>query len=156
MEGGGERDGQVAETGVRQADAPETEPPRRGTSRPPSRRPRNHGVVRLHPRHRVRIAIGLPGREGEVEAAAENLSVGGVFVVTRGDRAAVGDAVELTLVLPNRAEPLRCVGRVAWLREGRSEGEVAPGMGVEFAEIEEATLVAIREFLAYHEPDVGS
>ena len=151
MEDGGEREGQVADTGVRRADASESEPPRRGTSRPPSRRPRNHGVVRLHPRHQVRLAIGLPGEGSEGEASAENLSVGGVFVATRADRPAVGEEVDLTLVLPNRPEPIRCVGRVVWLREASSSGEVAPGMGIEFAELEEPATVAIREFLSYHE-----
>jgi len=153
---GGERDGEVAETGVRRSEAPDAGPPRQGTSRPPSRRPRNHGVVRLHPRHQVRIAIGLASQGGEDDdTIAENLSVGGVFVATRRERPAVGEEIELTLVLPNVNEPLRCLGRVAWLREGSSEGGLSPGMGIEFAESEEAVRVAIRQFLSYHDPDGG-
>lgn len=155
MAAGGERDGGVAETGVRRSEAPEAVPPRRAASRPPSRRPRHHGVVRLHPRHRVRIAIGISGQEGDDGTVAENLSVGGVFVATRRVRPGVGEQIELALVLPNVTEPLRCLGRVAWLREGSAEGGLLPGMGIEFAELEESARVAIRQFLSYHEPDGG-
>lgn len=119
----------------------------RASSAPPSRRTSQRAAVRVHRRHRVEVSISLVSESNLFSGQSENLSVGGVFVVTDAIRPAVGAEIELRVELLTLREPLRCLGRVAWHRE-----RGPAGLGVEFLGLGEAEIAALREFLRYRAP----
>ncbi|MBN2196363.1 MAG: PilZ domain-containing protein [Polyangiaceae bacterium] len=107
--------------------------------------------MRVHRRHPVEIVIELRDDARHQTASTENLSVGGVFIATQGERPEVGSEVELSLELPGVATPMHCVGRVAWHRERSPKSDAPPGMGVEFEGLGESEIAILRQFLLYGE-----
>ncbi len=67
--------------------------------------------------------------DAQLEGEAVDIGLGGVFI--RSDFLEVpGTAVDLQLSLPQRPEPLKVRGRVAWIAERPPRG---PGMGIAFS-----------------------
>jgi|SRR5689334_21152756 len=79
---------------------------------------------------------------------AENVSDGGVFVVSR-ELKPIGTEVEMTIKLPGpkNLAPVWALGVVVWIRETSSKAEVPLGMGIQFRLIADDALRRIRDYV---------
>jgi len=85
--------------------------------------------------------------------AAENVSVGGLFVATY-DLQALGDVVELEFTLSDGIdECIRVRGEVRWVRQYNSRRRnVAPGLGLRFLDLRPEDLRRIERFVRFRSP----
>lgn len=85
---------------------------------------------RRHPRHDLKLLVQLSSGERAFELTSENVSLGGIFLETKGAPLQLHDTVTLQVVLPeqNHGRDLRIPieGVVVYLVEGK-------GAGVEFS-----------------------
>ncbi|HKQ68354.1 MAG TPA: TIGR02266 family protein [Polyangiaceae bacterium] len=122
-----------------------------------SREPGESGPVavmearRAHARHDVELEVTLESETNFYQGLTENLSEGGLFIATHLVRP-LGTSIEVSLKLPNLAEPIRAVGTVRWIREYSDTSDTSPGMGVRFEQIEPEQQERIREFVAARPP----
>jgi uncharacterized protein (TIGR02266 family) len=77
---------------------------------------------------------------------AENVSDGGVFVVTR-ELKPIGTEVELTIKLPGSMVPIWTLGVVCWIRDTAGNVDAPLGMGIQFRLITDDALRKIRDFV---------
>jgi type IV pilus assembly protein PilZ len=77
---------------------------------------------------------------------ATNISQGGLFINTRKPLP-VGTAVRLIIQLPGAAFPFDMEGRVTRVAEWDNRSNVAPGMAVEFTDLDRAKRAVIEEFV---------
>jgi uncharacterized protein (TIGR02266 family) len=105
---------------------------------------------RANPRFLVDLDVSLGSDHNFYTGLAENLSVTGVFVATHRVRP-IGESIEICIHLPQGPE-IRGIGTVRWLRPYDETRATAPGMGVEFLELEPESLREIEAFLAEREP----
>lgn len=98
-------------------------------------------------RHPARVEVAFV-HEGSVQRAHSNdISPGGLFIVS-DVLLPVDETFKLAFKLPQREEPARAVGRVAWVREEPGEGPDEPrGFGVQFVEIASSDVAAIEAFV---------
>ena len=99
-------------------------------------------VRRAHERAELRLEVTVEGEYAYFPGLIENLSEGGVFVVTDCTRA-VGALIAVEFQLEGRDEPIRVVGEVRWLRRraGAKQGPV--GMGLRFVDLADEDAEAI-------------
>jgi type IV pilus assembly protein PilZ len=77
---------------------------------------------------------------------ATNISQGGVFINTRKPLA-VGTSVKLLIQLPGTGVPFDISGRVTRVNDWDNKHNVAPGMAIEFTELDAATFERIQAFI---------
>lgn len=77
---------------------------------------------------------------------ATNISKGGLFINTRSPMP-VGTIVRLMISLPDAAFPFDLKGRVIRVNEYDNPGNLVPGMGVEFLDIDEEKRLRIERFV---------
>jgi len=77
---------------------------------------------------------------------ATNISQGGLFINTRKPLA-VGTTVKLIIQLPGAAFPFDMMGRVTRVCAWDNHTNVAPGMGIEFTELDGAKRERIEAFV---------
>lgn len=83
---------------------------------------------RQYPRFPLVLRVDYPDRANPLGEWTENVSAGGVFVRTE-QTFDVGENVEIAISFPGLLDPIRVVGRIAWVRES---GPIQPGgIGVE-------------------------
>lgn len=77
-----------------------------------------------------------------------NISTGGLFLETSEPLQEDAPLV-LEFVLPDRKDPIRCRGRVAWVNSPLNpvKPQLPPGMGIQFLDLLLADMQAIREFM---------
>ncbi len=77
-----------------------------------------------------------------------NISTGGLFLETV-EPLPENTPLELEFVLPDRQDPIRCRGRVAWVNSpsGPVKPQLPPGMGIQFLDLLLVDMQAIREFM---------
>ena len=84
---------------------------------------------RRHPRHDLQLVVQLSSGERTFELTSENVSLGGIFLVTDGEPLPLGETVQLDVVLPGvnhgRDKRISLDGVVLYLVPGK-------GAGVEF------------------------
>lgn len=82
----------------------------------------------------------------------QNISTGGLFVATDTLRK-VGERVTLRLMLPHARGPLTIDAEVRWIREAsaRLKRDGAPGMGLQFLDLEPQAATAIDRFMQGHD-----
>ncbi len=97
---------------------------------------------RLH--HEVAVAYRSVG--GFLSDWATNISRGGLFINTRRPLA-VGTVVKLIIQLPGAAFPFDMVGRVTRVAEWGNGVNLAPGMGIEFTDVDAAKRDRIEAFV---------
>jgi molecular chaperone DnaK len=103
-----------------------------------------------------RVAIGLRVRlayvtvDEFVERFAVNVSRGGFFVRTRDPRAA-GTLVKFTLLLAGGEPAVRGTGVVKWVSEPSAYGRAAPGMGIAFTSLDDASRALVDRMIALRE-----
>jgi len=108
---------------------------------------------REQPRVRMETEIDLTSASNFFSGFSENLSDGGVFVAT-DRRVPIGAEVELAFRLPDGTE-VRGRGVVRWTRSSHdavSGIDAAPGVGVQFVELNGPAEEAVRRFLATRDP----
>ncbi len=85
---------------------------------------------RRHPRHEVKLVVQLSSGERTFELTSENVSLGGIFLVTHGEPLPLHETVQLELVLPSvnngRDKRISIAGVVLYQVPGK-------GAGVEFS-----------------------
>ena len=81
----------------------------------------------------------------ESDTLMSNLSAGGCFIRTTR-MLPPGAPIRVKFELPGRTDPVNATGRVRWVEE--SDDPEERGMGVQFQDIEEADLLALKEFIA--------
>ena len=95
-------------------------------------------------RHRIDLAANVrilsPGQPSTIWASTQNISEKGMFVVT-SEVCSVDSELLCDVALPSLNLPVR--GRVVWVHGGPR-----PGMGIEFLDLSEADLTALREAVA--------
>ncbi len=99
----------------------------------------------------VHIDLEVSSDQGSYSGVTRDLSEAGVFIVTELD-CPVGTQVDLSLRLPNRSEPCRCVGEVRWVRTAEADKDIPPGLGLRFVLLEPEARRAIQAFLAERTP----
>lgn len=106
-------------------------------------------VDRGAPRVRAQVRIHYGAEPGTLLTEfSVNLSTGGVYIETP-HVLAPETPLTLEFFLPNKTEPVRCAGRVAWVNrpEEMVKPDLPPGMGVQFLDLRLADLTAVREFV---------
>jgi uncharacterized protein (TIGR02266 family) len=104
---------------------------------------------RRAPRVPARLQVLFGGAAGEVLTDfTVNVSTGGVFIETTR-RFAVGDPLQTSFLLPDRAQPVRCRSQVAWVNEADRPltPSLPPGIGLQFLEISAEDRAAIISFV---------
>lgn len=98
--------------------------------------------------HRVEVEldVSLGSDEHLYVGLTENLSLSGVFVATH-ILLRIGERLGLKVHLPERAKSVHGVGVVRWVRACSPDTATAPGMGIEFEELDEGCLDALESFL---------
>ncbi len=106
-------------------------------------------VRRGHPRLRTVLAVTARGPHELMRGLTENLSRGGLFVVTR-HALDPGTEMDLSLVFPEIGQVLDVVAVVRWVRlESASQ---PAGMGLEFTELPTGGDAVIDQFLSQSAP----
>lgn len=100
----------------------------------------------------MQIEVNFGSEHNFYTGLSENLSEGGIFVVTpnvlpRGTRM----TVEFTL--PDQGEPIKAQGVVRWTRElENADPDYPSGMGIQFEAIEGGNEARVLEFFRSREP----
>jgi uncharacterized protein (TIGR02266 family) len=76
-----------------------------------------------------------------------NISEGGMFVATHV-ALPTGALVGLHFELPRHPPRIMTLGEVRWSREYTGNDDVPPGLGIRFVGLDEASILAIRKFVA--------
>lgn len=76
-----------------------------------------------------------------------NISEGGVFVATHVILTP-GSLLGLHLEIPRQSKRIVALGEVRWSRPYTGNDDVPPGLGIKFLGLDEASVLAIREFVA--------
>ena len=97
---------------------------------------------RLH--HELAVAYRTVG--GFLSDWATDISRGGLFINTRKPLP-VGTVVKLIIQLPGAAFPFDMVGRVTRVAEPRVDAKAAPGMGIEFTDVDGTKRDRIESFV---------
>jgi uncharacterized protein (TIGR02266 family) len=106
---------------------------------------------RIHPRFAVDLDVTMSSEHNFYAGFAENISSGGLFIATHVLKP-VGEKLEISVKVPNRADPVRCMGAVRWVREYSERSNVPPGLGIRFLDLPAADAEAIEQFLKDREP----
>lgn len=120
---------------------------------------------RRHARYVLSLAITMEGENNFYAGLSENISEAGVFIATHRTLP-IGTPVVLSFTLPSSDEPLSIGGTVQWVRgpdaaaprdsmfgADRESETVKPGMGVQFSDVGEESLRAIRAFMSRRSPE---
>jgi uncharacterized protein (TIGR02266 family) len=100
-----------------------------------------------------RFEVHLPVKLGvhpqrQVHESSADMSTGGIFI--EADHIVpVGTLLNVEFTLPNDGTIIKCSARVAWLNGPmlRREPQLPPGMGLEFLNMDDQGVSAIRNFL---------
>ncbi|MBK7584606.1 MAG: TIGR02266 family protein [Myxococcales bacterium] len=102
-------------------------------------------------RFAVELDVSISSDHNFYAGFTENLSAGGIFVATHALKAA-GSLIELCIFLPGASGAIRGKGEVRWIRNYQEGGDVPPGMGIRFVELEAGSPERIESFLRQREP----
>lgn len=107
--------------------------------------------MRRHARYRVELDVDFGTEHNFYAGFVENLSAGGVFIVTHQLRP-IGSLIQFTIQLPTRNRPVTGLGEVRWVREYNEDTGTEPGMGLRFVEISHDDNELIRNFVERRDP----
>lgn len=119
---------------------------------------------RRHARYALSLAVTMQGDNNFYVGLSEDISEGGLFIATFY-LLPIGTPVELSFTLPNTDEPITASGTVQWLRgpdaiassenifgAGGDPHGVAPGIGIQFHDLDAAERTTIRNFMQRRQP----
>ncbi|MFU8804990.1 MAG: TIGR02266 family protein [Bradymonadaceae bacterium] len=102
-------------------------------------------------RVKLRVAVTLESISNFYGFSID-VSEGGIFVAMR-DELPVGSFVDLEFRIPDVEEPFEVLGEIRWHRTVYDpEGEVFPGYGIAFMNLDDAGLEHIRNFIQTRGP----
>jgi uncharacterized protein (TIGR02266 family) len=101
---------------------------------------------RVAQRFQVDLELTLQSQSTIWMGHAENVSDGGVFVVTK-ELKPIGTEVEITLKLPGMLLPIWALGVVCWIRDAAGNVDAPLGMGIQFKLIADESLRRIRDYV---------
>ena len=113
------------------------------------------GVVFDDKRHQKRVSaaleVTLTSSHNFFSGITADISEGGVFIATH-QRYSIGTEFNLTLTLEGKI--IKVLAKVVWIRENSPflSEDIAPGMGLNFVDINEDDLNFIENFLKKKEP----
>lgn len=108
-------------------------------------------LYRTHERIALETPVSMESENNFYAGISDNISEGGVFVATY-DAPPLGSIVDLKLSLPDHPEPFCFSGVVRWHRAfGAACSGMPPGVGIEWLDIPETALRAIRAFVQQRE-----
>ncbi|MDD9942531.1 MAG: TIGR02266 family protein [Myxococcales bacterium] len=117
----------------------------------PATRDREHSHRRQAARVDLEVEVSFNDHSNFYVGFSENISEGGLFVATYNLQP-VGTEIEIKFGLPDGTE-IETVGVVRWVRDPRDrEGEIPPGLGIQFRVLTERQLDSIREFTSLQDP----
>jgi uncharacterized protein (TIGR02266 family) len=138
------------------------------TTEPSLKPSANHSLApaddrRGHPRFHLTLAITMMGDNNFYTGLTEDISEGGIFIATYHSLP-IWTPVVLSFTLPNSQRMLSVHGQVKWLRDhsatvnqgvnfGTDMSPVKPGMGIQFTDVDEEAMCAVRWFLRCRTPD---
>ena len=93
------------------------------------------------------LKVDIDGDNIPYTGMIKDISSGGLFITT-DERHAVGDVVQLTFTFPTLDRTIDCRGRVQWLRDRYSTGDMAQGIGVQFIDLPEDVRSSINTFIS--------
>jgi len=106
-------------------------------------------IDRREPRVPCETGIELLNGSGADTATSRDISEGGVYVET-SRKVAAESYITLSLALPGTGDaPIKVRGRIAWINseEDRKKPRMPLGFGVEFVDIDEQSLAAIKQYV---------
>jgi uncharacterized protein (TIGR02266 family) len=106
---------------------------------------------RIYPRFGVDLDVTMSSDHNFYAGFAENISSGGLFIATHVLKPA-GEKLEISVNLPDRPRPIRCIGEVRWVREYSERSNVPPGLGIRFLDLPAEDATAIEQFVKDREP----
>lgn len=107
---------------------------------------------RASPRVPVDCGVTFTSESNFYVGFTENVSRGGLFVATT-DLLPPGTPVNLRFTLPGETSPTYVDGVVRWQRWAEDVGEqIAPGLGIEFVELDPVIRARIEEFVDRRAP----
>lgn len=102
-------------------------------------------------RHGVQIKVAWVHEGEQFKGVSADISLGGLFIASP-HLLKRGLEFKLAFKLPTCEEPVRAVGRVAWIRPKPGESPWEPrGFGVEFVAISEQGMASVQKFLQLRE-----
>lgn len=108
-----------------------------------------HDPRRKNPRVEAQLAIDMVSDHNFYLGLTENVSEGGVFVVTFRPFA-VGDRVTVRVELPGSTDPMEVVTEVRWVRA--ASGDVPPGVGLAFVDLDDRGRRQVESFVRFRAP----
>ena len=106
---------------------------------------------RVYKRINLEAEINFIGHDNFYTGFSEDISSGGLFVTTYQLKP-VGTEVTIRFSLPDGSE-IEANAVVRWLREPRDlDGDVPPGMGLQFTELDPTARSTIDEFIRQRDP----
>lgn len=107
---------------------------------------------RRSPRVELHVDVSIDGDTNFYAGCTENVSESGVFVATYLLRP-VGTEIEVSFTLPDSEALLELTGVVRWIRDPHNlEGDVTPGMGIEFLALSDGDATRIQDFIRMQAP----
>jgi len=106
--------------------------------------------TRVEPRYSARLKVRFgTGMDKILTDYSVNLSTGGLFLAT-ASALPIDTELFVDFELPDRAQPISCRARVAWVnnQEELVKQELPTGMGLQFREITLDDLDAIRQYIS--------
>jgi molecular chaperone DnaK len=98
----------------------------------------------------IRVRLGYETVDDLVERFAVNVSRGGFFVRTR-DAKPVGTELAFELLLAGGERAIRGHGVVRWVSRPSADARVAPGMGIQFVQLDEASRAIVERMVERRE-----
>ena len=111
-------------------------------------RPSWNGDRRSSPRIAIEAELGFESETNFFNGFSEDLSDGGLFIATY-NVLPIGREIIVKFGLPEGRE-ITTEARVVWVRE--PHGDVSPGMGVQFLDLDEEDHAAILRFIEERPP----
>jgi uncharacterized protein (TIGR02266 family) len=104
--------------------------------------------IRIAPRVEARLNLRYGEEQNLLSNYSVNLSTGGVFIET-ANILSPDTALCVEFMLPESREKIACKGRVAWVNHPDKilNPALPAGMGIQFLDLHECNLAAIREYI---------
>lgn len=102
--------------------------------------------VRKSERLQHELLVAYRTVDGFITDWAVNISRGGMFINTRNPLS-VGSIVRLIVSLPDAAFPFDLTGRVIRVHPHDPNSDMAPGMGIEFVDVDEEKRARLERFV---------
>lgn len=102
--------------------------------------------VRKSERLQHELLVAYRTVDGFITDWAVNISRGGMFINTRNPLS-VGSIVRLIVSLPDAAFPFDLTGRVIRVHPHDPNSDIAPGMGIEFVDVDEEKRARLERFV---------